>query len=210
MPRIISARARGRSTAFAMAALAALAWMIGLQAQEASMPAPASTAGAKDLTAAMTAKNLQAFTAEDPDHVGHFAAALLVPGVQLLVVSADYDRPTDIQYRIYTKDFMNGYMDLNSSVLSKNKVFIEDAKGDGLVPVPAKDAAADSATIGGDHTVFDGDFTKPGKKSKDKISYDDYVKAFTAADADYTKALALLLDAIRKTSPPVGAGAGLR
>ena len=51
----------------------------------------------KTLTAAMTAQQLQAIAAADPANPSRFAAALLIPDAQLLVVEAEYPNPAELQ-----------------------------------------------------------------------------------------------------------------
>ena len=161
---------------------------------------PAKSAGpAKELVGLLEAKKLTSYCVKDPSDATRFVALLHIPGTQLLVVSATYDRPTDIEYYIYAKDFMRAYQDLNASILAKSKVFVEDLVEDGLKAIPAKDEAADSVTVGGSRRAFDGDFADPKKRNpQNKITQDDYLKAYSEADETYTKLLATLIDALKK------------
>ncbi|MFI5177722.1 MAG: hypothetical protein ACHQO8_04130 [Vicinamibacterales bacterium] len=159
---------------------------------------PISPARAKELVSLLQSKKLEAFAVKDSSAAGRFVAVLLVPNVQLMVVSAGYERPSDVEYAIYTKDYMRAYVDLNSSVLSKDKVFVEDALCDGLKPGPSG-GVSDAITSGTEKHVFDGDFADPKKRNQKKISQEDYVKAFSAADAKYTQFLTMLLDELKKS-----------
>jgi len=158
---------------------------------------PASPPRAKELVALLQAKKLEAFAVKDTTAAGRFVAVLLVPNAQLLVVSAGYERPTDVEYAIYTKDYMTAYVDLNSSVLSKDKVFVEDALCDGLKASPAG-GVSDAVTDGTQKQVFDGDFADPKKRNQKKISQEAYLKAFAAADAKYAQFLTMLVDELKK------------
>ena len=133
--------------------------------------------------------------------VGTHLAALGVvtqqPGVQLLLVTASYERPTDIEYRIYQKDYTGAYADLKSGTMSKDRTFFEDMLGDGLQPVPAKNQIGDAVTVGTEKRVFDGDFD-PKNKNPKKISQDDYVKAFSSADETYARLIGALLTELKK------------
>jgi hypothetical protein len=203
---------RARTACGRLMAAVALAGLVATppaRAEQSAVPASTSAAPAKELVSLLASRQLQAYTARVTGQNGRFVAALNTPGVQLLVVAATYDRPSDIEYRLYTKDYMSAYMDLNSSVLAKDKVFIDDALGDGLVAIPAKDQLADQITIGTETRSFDGDFADPRKKDKKKISETDYMKAYQDADARYARLLGDLLAAL-KAGAPLGAPGHLR
>jgi hypothetical protein len=164
----------------------------------AQAPAASSAAPAKELLALLQSKKMEAFAVKDASEAGRFVAILLVPGVQMMVVSAGYERPTDIEYRLYTKDYLNAYMDLNSSIMSKDKVFFEDRGCDGLSVKPVN-GGDDAVTTGTTKRVFDGDFADPKKKpDPKKISQADYLKAYEEADARYAKLLNMLLEDLKK------------
>ena len=55
-----------------------------------------SSALVDDLESLMTARQLEAVAAQDPDSPDHFIAALLMPDVQLLIVSAQYPAPAEL------------------------------------------------------------------------------------------------------------------
>ena len=104
---------------------------VSAQAPATPPPAAASAAKVKELVALMQSKKLEAVAAKDPTGSGRFVAALHIPSVQLLVVSAAYSMPGEMDSRLYYKDFMSAYVDLNTSVHSSDKTFIEDALCDG-------------------------------------------------------------------------------
>jgi hypothetical protein len=166
-------------------------------------PAPPSTSAsmAKELVSLMQDKKLEVFAARESLESPRFFAALNVPGVQLLAIAATYERTTDINYRLFTKDYMGAYQDLRAGVLAKDKVLVEDALGDGLVALPGKGATQlDVVTIGGEKHSFDGDFVPPNKKNPKKLSQDDYFKIYTDADTKYAQMLTILLDSLKKDS----------
>jgi len=187
--------------ALGVAAILACA-AVGLLAQAPAAPASASATKAKELVTLLAEKKVEGVTAKDPEQASRFVAALLVPKVQLLVVSAVYSRPMDMEYRLYNKDFMNAYLDLKSSALASERVFVDDALGDGLVALPGKNLAHDSITTGADTIVFNGDFADPRRKNQKKISQDDYMKAFGDADQRYARLLGILVDQLKKVSQP--------
>lgn len=170
-------------------------------AQAPAGPPSTSAVLAKQLVSMMQDRKLEVFAARESLESPRFFAALNVPGVQLLVISATYERTTDINYRLFTKDYMGAYQDLRAGVLAKDKMVVEDALGDGLLAVPAKGAMQhDSVTVGADKHPFDGDFVPPNKKNPKKVSQDDYFKTYTDADAKYTQMLTVLLDNLKKGS----------
>jgi hypothetical protein len=175
------------------------------QAPSATSPAPA-----KELAALLQSKKLEAFAVKDTNQAGRFVAVLMVPNVELMVVSAVYDPPSAVEYRIYTKDYMTAYVELNSSVQSKEKVFVEDPLCDGLA-VKSANGVDDTVTIGSTKNVFDGEYTDPKKKPDSKKPNEtDYFKAFADADAQYTKMLTMLIAELKKTAPATQAAAEVR
>src|SRR6185369_7921877 len=84
----------------------------------AQTPTGLSTAKVKELSAIMKGKNLDSFVAKEGQSPNRFVAVMLVADVQLLLVSAAYSRPTDIEYRIYQKDYAQAYRDLRAGALA--------------------------------------------------------------------------------------------
>ena len=111
-----------------LALLLAAALMAGVTVG-AQAPSAASESGAKakELAALLQAKKLEAFAARDAMQPGRYVAAIVVPGVQLLVVSASYSRTNDIEYSLYNKKFQDAYLDLKSGALSTDRFFVDDA-----------------------------------------------------------------------------------
>jgi hypothetical protein len=85
-------------------------------------------------------------------------------------------------------------MDLNGASVADSKVFIEDPGADGLKAKREDNQPFDQVDIGGKKTMFDGDW------KKQKVSEQDYMKAFSAADERYAELLAALLAQAKKTS----------
>ena len=190
--------------------LFALGPPVSAQSPSTAAPVSGSAAKVKELIALMQAKKLEAVAAKDPAGSGRFVAALHIPSVQLLVVSAAYSMPGELDSRLYYKDFMGAYVDLNTSVHSSDKTFIEDALCDGLIAVPGKSLARDSALLGKDKQIFDGDFAKPDQRNSKKISHEDYHKKFNAAEERYARVLGVLIEEVKKLSGPLAPPAPLR
>ena len=187
--------ARRRLLAFSVTA--ALVAGVSLRAQA---PPAASESGskAKEVAALLQAKKLEAYAVRDVMQPGKYVAVIVVPGVQLLVVSANYSRVNDIEYSIYNKKFQDAYLDLKSGALASDRFFVDDAQCDGLVAVPGRNPQHDSVSMDGAKIVFDGDFVDPKKKNTKKIPEDLYRKNFATADMRYARALDMLLTELKR------------
>ncbi|MCU1384541.1 MAG: hypothetical protein JWL71_3238 [Acidobacteria bacterium] len=176
-----------RLVAAAPVALLALVVAVPASAQD-SKSAPL----ARQLAAALDAAKLDSIAARDPDGTDVFDAALYFPGLQLLVVSGKYSVPQLLTTRLAAKEYRDVYLDLNGAATAK--VFIEDPGADGLKPKRENNTAFDQAELAGKRTMFDGDW------KAQKLSEQDYGKAFAAADERYTAILTALLAQLKKTS----------
>jgi len=163
----------------------------------AQTPAGLSTAKAKELSAIMKGKNIDSFAVKEGQSPNRFVAVMLVPDVQLLLVSAVYSRPTDIEYRLYQKDYSQAYRDLRAGALASDRFFVEDVLADGLMAMPAKNAQPDSVTVGTAAQLFVG--AADPKKSKDtRMALEPYMKAFGEADKRYAELLDGVIQELKK------------
>ena len=112
--------------------------------------------------------------------------------MQLLVVSGKYSVPQLLTARIANKEYRDVYLDLNGAATAKT--FIEDPGADGLKPRRENNQAFDQAEIAGKRIMFDGDW------KAQKVSEQEYLKAFSAADDRYAQILTALLAQLKKTS----------
>ena len=167
------------------------------QAQAPAAVASTSAAKAKEVMTLMTSKKLEAFAVKEAGSTDHFVGVMAVPNVQLLVVTAAYSRPTDIEYYIYQKDHVNAYRNLKTGSLATNRFFVEDQLGDGLVFQPAKNGLPDSVTVEAKEQKFDGP-ADPKKRNDTRMAADAYGKSFADMDARYAKALDCLLAELNK------------
>jgi hypothetical protein len=149
---------------------------------------------AKQLAAAMDAAKLDSIAAKDPSAPDVFVAALYFPGAQLLVVSGKYSVPQLLVERVNKKEYRDVYLDINGAAAADSKVFVEDPGADGFKAKRDENQAFDAVDIGGKRTMFNSDW-----KSQ-KLSEQEYMKAFTAADERYAQMLAALLAQIKKSS----------
>lgn len=194
-------RWRGISAGGALVALVSALAASSAIAQSAAAPPPATAAKVKELVALLQAKKLEAFAAKEPEAQGRYVGALLIPGVQLLVVAAKHGRASDSEYYLYQKDFMGAYMDLNSSAAVTERVFIEDALADGLVARPGKDLGRDTFRRDGTTHTFDGEVADPRRRNDKRTPAADYDRVFAEAEAAYTRALDVLIGALKGSFP---------
>ena len=149
---------------------------------------------AKQLAAALDAGKLDSIAAKDPDAPDVFVAALYFPGIQLLVVSGKYAVPQLLNERVGKKEYRDVYLDLNGAAAADSKVFIEDPGADGLKAKREDNQPFDQCEWAGKRTAFTGDW------KTQKMSEQDYMKAFSTADDRYMQILTALLAQVKKTS----------
>src|SRR5262245_3009740 len=149
---------------------------------------------AKQLAAALDGAKLDSIAAPDPTNPDTFCAALYFANMQLLVVSAKYSAPQLLLAKVAKKDYRDVYIDLNSASVPESKIFVEDLGADGLKAKREENQPFDTFEQGGKRTVFDSDW------KKQKLSEQDYMKAFSGADDEYAKILTALLAQLKKTS----------
>ena len=112
---------------------------------------------------------------------------MLLPDLQLLVVSAAYEAPVLLRERVLTRKYREAYQDLQAASVPEGKIVIEDLLANGLAVRPAKGQAADAATLSGKAFTFDGAWRKA------KVSETDYMTAFEKAQKEYSRVLGLLI-----------------
>jgi hypothetical protein len=130
-----------------------------------------------------------------PDKPDEYVAALHIPGVQLLVITARYEQPSFLNEMLAKGDHQGVYTDLNSAsyTVAATRVFFEDLRADGLHPRREdENAAFDMYEKSGKRVMFDGDFRKQ------KMEEQAYLDAFTAADQAYARAVTLLNAVLKK------------
>jgi hypothetical protein len=163
-----------------------LSMIVGVLAAEAADLPSQSAPLAKELSAAMTARHLDAIAAKDAEEPNRFIAALFVPGAELLVVSARYQVPTLLDAKLAAKDYRGIYADLQSSAVPQSTVFFEDLNADGLCA--GRDQAADLLYDASPAPkVFDSNW------DKHKMSEKAYAQFYSEADHKYATLLARLL-----------------
>jgi hypothetical protein len=152
---------------------------------------------AKELVAALSTRQLDAFAAKDPAATDAFVAALAYPGVQLLVVSARVANPGQIEAMVKAADYRGVYSLLEGNGIPESKLFVQDMGADGL----REDA---------DQRV-DVVYEKAAKPLmfSGNVRDDDYRRQLATTDAAYARALRVLLEAARP-APTTTASTALR
>jgi hypothetical protein len=148
---------------------------------------------AKQLVAALDAAKTDSIAAKDPSNQDVYLGALYIKGFQLLVIANKYAVPAALDGRLSKKEYRDLYIDLNSSPAS-NRVFVEDLGADGLKARREENQPFDSVEINGARTLLDGDW------KKQKLSEDQYMKTFDAADDRYAQILTALIAQLKKGS----------
>ena len=92
-----------------------------------------------------------------------------------------------------TKDYRDIYIDLNSVDRGEQGVCRRPG-ADGLKAKRTEGQSFDSSESGGKRTAFDGDW------KGQKVTEEEYLKAFSAADQQYGQMLTVLLSALKKAT----------
>jgi hypothetical protein len=158
-----------------------------------------SSAIAGELTTLMTGRHLDAIAAQDSDHPDRFVAALLIPGAQLLVVSATYPNAGELQAQIAQKNYRDVYAALQQPVAQQTRVFFIDAAGDGLRS--GGDAVDVMYEKGTQQTLFDGRWKPQG------LTEAAYTKKVDIAEEEYSRLLSLLTATLKGESTGHNPGA---
>jgi len=163
-----------------------------LAAPPASAQERQSPALVKNLASLMTARQLDAVAAQDPEAPGRFVAALLMPDVQLLIVSAQYPVPAELQAQLSQRNYRDVYTALHQPSAQQTRFFLMDVGCDGLR------GDGDSVDVlyekGTTQTLFDGRWKAQG------LSEAAYAKRAQDAEAQYARLLTILTSMLQ-TAP---------
>jgi hypothetical protein len=184
--RVVSAASLAAIVAFVVAPSPSAA------AGGAQKPESQSAALVLELTRLMDTMQLTNVAAQSEDG---YAAALYIPGSQLLIVSGTFASTERINYLLDKKAYSDAYVDMNGSSDRASRVLISDLGADGLRFDREKDAPFDYVDIAGKSISFNGEW---GRKAD--ISKDEYAAAYERTDAHYTKILRAFIAALKKSS----------
>jgi hypothetical protein len=172
-------------------ALLLVSFLVLVLASPVAAQEPQSVAPAKQLATMMEQAKLESVAARDAASADTFIAALYFPG-QLMVVSAKYSVPILLNEKIMKKEYRDIYNDLNGAAVAGTKVLVMDLGADGLKAKRDEGKAFDTFETSAKMWSFDGDF------KGQKISEDEYMKAFADADGRYAKMLLALIAQLKK------------
>src|SRR5262245_9149495 len=150
-----------------------------------------SAAPARDLAKLLGDRKIDSVATRLPDSQDEFAAALAFPG-QLIVIWAKFSAPQLLNEKLIRKEYRDVYLDLNSASIVESRHFVTDLGADGMVARPPRNQPADMHDVGKASMRFDGSWRDH------KMSEDQYMKAFSEADAGYAKALQALIEEMKK------------
>ena len=152
---------------------------------------PQSPALVGDLASLMTARQLDAVAARDPELPDHFVAALLMKDAQLLVVSAQYPAPVDLEAHLTHQQYRDVYTALHQPSAQATRFFMMDSGCDGLrTGGDGVDVLYEKGTM---QTLFDGRWKQQG------LSEAAYTKRVQDAETRYSRLLSILTSSLRTT-----------
>jgi len=156
-----------------------------------------SALAAATLKAQLEQRGLQAIAVRDPEEPGRYIAALYIPDVQLLVVSAPYALTKELDKKIAAGQYMDVYVEIQGVRDRTGHFFVEDLKADGMQPASEQELAFDTTTLNGaTPVVFNG------KWEAQQLTHEDYDARFKKDDERYARMLTALSAALgRKTIP---------
>lgn len=172
-------------------------WLVpALLVLAAAAPATAQTRPSSaltgDLATLMASRQIEAVAAQDPDAPDRFIAALLIPKVQLLVVSAQYPAPADLQAQLTQQRYRDVYTALHQPSAQPTRFFVMDAGCDGLRSGRENvDVLYEKGTT---QTLFDGKWKQQG------LSEAAYSKRAQEAETRYSRLLSILASSLKSAT----------
>jgi hypothetical protein len=168
------------------AVIVLLAASAAAAAQERQSPALVGS-----LASLMTARQLDAVAAQDPESPDRFVAALLMPDVQLLIVSAQYPAPAELQAQLAQQKYRDVYAALHQPSAQPTRFFLMDSGCDGLK------SGGDGVDVlyekGTTQTLFDGKWKQQG------LSEAAYSQRAQEAETRYSRLLSILASSLQST-----------
>lgn len=169
-----------------------LAGMVAVGPAVASGQDVASAKLATRLAERLGSEGTTAFAASVPGDAARFVAALYIPGVQLLVISATYPTPALLRERIAKGEYRQVYMDLNGAGDRPGRFFVEDLGTDGLRPERERNGPFDITwRDGAQRTMYNGEWREQ------QFTEDEYRSRFEKDASEYAELLQVLLAAQR-------------
>jgi hypothetical protein len=147
---------------------------------------------AKELAAALDAAKLDSIAAPDPATPGVYVGAIYIKGGQLLAVASSYPAPAAMDQKLKEKAYRDVYLDLSAFKSNAPKCFVEDMGANGLRSKPDDNEPFDSIELDGKRVNLDNE------PRRQKISSEEYQKAYTAAEERYSQMLTALLAQLKR------------
>jgi len=152
-----------------------------------------TAAAAQELTAALEGQ-AEGFAprfiaTDDPTDPDRFVAAMLLPGIQLVIVSAEYPVPVLLRERVYTRKYRDAYQDLSAASIEETRLVIDDPLANGLAARPAKGQSVSGTVSRGDEAPFPFD----GQWRRRRVSEADYMARFQETRKEYLRLVKLLI-----------------
>jgi hypothetical protein len=150
---------------------------------------------AQQLASALAAAKLDSIAARDPAHPDVFVGGLFYPGSLCLFVSARYSAPSLLNEALLKggSAYREIYMDLSTASAPESRIIIQDTACDGLKPNKT-DNRFDVYEAAGKRVSFDGE------SRAQKLTEEQYNKAFADADEQYARMLTELMAQLKKKS----------
>jgi hypothetical protein len=147
---------------------------------------------ARELSAVMRERKLDAIAAKDPAEPDRFVAAMLFPG-QLLLVSVRYPAPALLSDQLARHEYGEAYAALSGAPPSTRETtfFVQDMGADGLQDGGDLVDVVYEKVV--DQIIFDG---HPERQKLKRPTYDE---KYRQADSRYSLALKLLVQTARAT-----------
>jgi hypothetical protein len=134
---------------------------------------------------------LEAAAAEYPNEPNQFAAALYLPGSQLLAISATSAYASRLRELIQQGNYRQAYSDLSTSSDRKGHFFVQDLGADGLHRTREDDEPFDITWENEvTRTIYNGDWRSQA------ISETEYDRRFETDDRRYTRLLRVLITSL--------------
>jgi hypothetical protein len=156
----------------------------------AAQSSPSATL-AEDLSKKMTAGKLTYLAAPDSSAPDRFVGVFHIPQIELRLVAGQYTAPALMNESILKQAWQDAYVELSSASVPNTRIVIDDLQANGLKANPAKGGAPDAFVNGNKRVDFNGEW------NAQKITEAQYREAFVKAEAEYVRALQLLLAQIK-------------
>jgi hypothetical protein len=133
----------------------------------------------------------------DPTEDDRYVAAMLLPGIQLVIVSAEYPVRVLFREHMLRGRYQEAYQDLSSASVVDTRLTIEDIRADGLAPRPGKGQTAADVVIRGEEDAFRFD----GQWRRNRMREAEYMEKFKETEAEYLRLMGLLIAQAKQPQP---------